>query len=113
MLTALLSLVLVAAGAGKLLVPPPPDAPVVLPPTTVHALAVIDLLLAIGLWLPRVSTLTFVLTVGYFGGATATHLTHGDAFGRQAGLIAFTLVAAYFKAPELYLRLLGKESLAS
>lgn len=112
-LTGLVSLVLLAAGAGKLAAPPPPDAPVILPTATVYTLAVIDLLLAIGLWVPRLSTLSFVLAVGYFGGATATHLTHGLPIGVPAGLIVFTLVAAYFKAPELFLRALGKDSLAS
>lgn len=110
-LTGLVSLVLLAAGAGKLLVPPPPDAPVILPPATLYTLAVIDILLAIGLWVPRASTLSFVLAVGYFGGATATHLTHGLPIGVPAALIVLTLVAAYFKAPELFLRLLGRESL--
>ncbi len=112
-LTGLVSLVLLAAGVGKLAAPPPPDAPVILAPATVYTLAVIDFLLAIGLWVPRLSTLSFVLAVGYFGGATATHLTHGLPIGVPAGLIVFTLAAAYFKVPELYLRLLGKESLAS
>lgn len=110
-LTGLLTFVLVAAGAGKLLAPPPPDAPVVLPAATVYTLAVIDLLLAIGLWVPRTSTLSYVLTVGYFGGATATHLTHGLPIGIPAGLIVFTLLAAYFRRPELFMRLLGKQSL--
>ena len=111
-LTGLLTFVLVAAGLGKLLAEPPPDAPVKLSTLTVQVLAVIDVLLAAGLWVPRTRTMTFVLTVGYFGGATATHLVTNQSFGLQAGLIAFTLLAAYFRSPELFLRLLGKESLA-
>lgn len=110
-LTGMLTLVLLAAGAGKLLAPPPPDAPVVLPAATVYTLAVIDILLAIGLWVPRAATLSYVLTVGYFGGATATHLTHAQPIGIPAGLIVFTLLCAYFRSPELFMRAMGKQSM--
>jgi hypothetical protein len=113
-LTGLLSLMLLAAGAGKFFAPVPADAPFVLAPSVLYTLAVIDILLAIGLWLPRVSTLSYVLTVGYFGGATATNLTHAQPAGMTAfpaALIVFTLLAAYFRAPELFLRAMGKESL--
>ena len=111
LLTAPLSLLLLGAAAGKLFgPPPPPDAAIQLPPTVVQALAAICALLAVGLWLPRVSTLTYVLAVGYFGGATATHLTHGEPFGLQAGLIIYTLLCAYFRAPELFFRALGTDS---
>ena len=109
LLTGLLSLLLVAVGAAKFFVPPPADAPMVLPTTTVYTLGVIDLLLAIGLWVPRTSTLSFVLAVGYFGGATATNLTHAQPWGFPAGLIVFTLLAAYFRTPELFLRAMGKD----
>jgi hypothetical protein len=112
LLTAPLSLLLLFAAYGKLFVPTPADAPVKLEALQLQTLAVIDLLLAVGMFVPRVSTLSYVLTVGYFGGATATHLTHGMTFGLQAGLIVFTLVCAYFRAPELFLRLLGKSSTA-
>lgn len=111
LLTGLLSLVLLAAGAAKVLVTPPPEAPVLLPPAGVRVLALIDLLLVAGMWVPRLSTLSYVLTVGYFGGATATHLTRGEPWGLPAGLIAFTLLCAYFRSPELFLRLMGRESL--
>jgi hypothetical protein len=110
-LTAVLSLLLLFAGSMKLFgPPPPPEMP--LSSTTIHVLGVIDLLLAVGLWLPRVSTLSFVLTVGYFGGATATNLTQPGQgpWLLTAVIIAYTLVAAYFKAPELFLRALGKGS---
>lgn len=113
-LTGLLSLLLLAAGAGKAFAPQPADAPFVMAASVVYTLAVIDVLLAVGLWLPRVSTLSYVLTVGYFGGATATNLTHGQPAGMTAfpaALIVFTLLAAYFRAPELFLRAMGKESL--
>jgi hypothetical protein len=114
-LTGLLTLVLAAAGLAKLLGgPPPPDAPLVLAPTVVKVLGVIDLLLAAGLWVPRLSTLTYVLTVGYFGGATATNLTHGlpaSFTAMTAALIAFTLLAGYFRSPELFMRLLGQQSM--
>jgi len=110
LLTAPLSLLLLAAAYGKLFTVPPPDAPMKLATIAVQTLAVIDVLLAVGMWLPRVSTLSYVLTIGYFGGATATHLTHGLSFGLQAGLIVYTLLCAYFRAPELFLRALGKES---
>jgi hypothetical protein len=81
-LTGLLSLLLLAAGAGKAFAPPPADAPFVLSATALYTLAAIDVLLAVGLWLPRVSTLSYVLTVGYFGGATATNLAEWKTLNR-------------------------------
>ncbi len=112
-LTGLLSLTLLGAGAAKLLATPESTGGHVLQTNGVWearlALAAVDLLLAVGLWPRRTSTLSAVLAVGYFGGAVATHLSHGGAWGLPAGLLVLTLAAAWFRTPELYFRLLGTE----
>jgi hypothetical protein len=113
LLTGLLSVTLVGAAASKLLATPESTSGHVLATNGVWdarlALAAIDLLLAAGLWPRRTSTSSYVLAVGYWGGAIATHLSHGHPWGLPAGLLVLTLAAAWFRAPELYFRLLGTE----
>lgn len=113
LLTAVVSLTLLGAGASKLLATPESTSGHVLSTNGVWdarlALAVIDLLLAVGLWPRRTSTLSYVLAVGYFGGAVATHLSHANPWHLPAAFLVLTLAAAWFRAPELYFRLLGTE----
>ncbi len=73
-----------------------------------HLYAVLEFLCAILLLWPRTSTIGFVLTVGYLGGALATVLTHGrplDTIPILVGL-AFLTLGGFFRNRELLCRLL-------
>ncbi len=70
-----------------------------------HALGVIELTITLLYIIPRTSTVGFVLMVGYFGGVTATLLTHGQDATFAYVILAVLTVGAYFRNPELLTRL--------
>jgi DoxX-like family len=109
-LTGLLSFVLVVSGIFKLTIDPTMgkghEMAEMIGIALMKPLAVIEFLLAALLWIPRTSALGFILTFGYFSGATATHLTHSSPIDIQPVLMGLTLLAAFFKTPELFFRLL-------
>jgi len=76
-----------------------------------YQLAVADLLIPLVFLWRRTSTLGLLLMVGYWGGATATVLTHGDYQELPAHVTALALlaVASYFRHPEVWARALRAE----
>jgi uncharacterized membrane protein len=68
----------------------------------------IELLCAILLLIPRTSTIGLVMFVGYWGGAIATHLSHGEGPGAPLAFLVLTGLIAIVRNPELLSRLLGK-----
>ena len=75
-----------------------------------YYLAVADLIITALFLLPRTMTLGFVLMVGYWGGATATVITHGDYAELPLHLtnLALLLAASWFRHPEIWARFLLK-----
>lgn len=64
---------------------------------------------------PRTSTVGFVLMIGYYGGALATHMTHGHTLPEYAMIVvvlALLTVSAYVRNPELLARIKGKPVVA-
>lgn len=74
-----------------------------------YSLAVADVLIPLVFLWRRTSTLGLLLMVGYWGGATATVLTHGDYQELPAHLSALALlaVASWFRHPEVWARALA------
>ena len=69
----------------------------------------IELLCAVLLIIPRTSTIGLVMFVGYWGGAIATHLSHGESAAAPLVLLVITGLIAIVRNPELLSRVLGKE----
>ena len=72
------------------------------------AIGILEILVGLLVLIPRVSTIGMVLAAGYWGGAIATDLTHGNP--PYAILIpsVLLLLAALIRNPELFTRLMGK-----
>jgi hypothetical protein len=77
----------------------------------IKPLALTELGILILIWIPRTATIGYILSFGYFSGATATHLTHGSAVNIQPALMILTLIAAFFRTPELFARLFGSKQI--
>ncbi len=78
-----------------------------------YPLGITKLILVALFLFPRTSTVGFVLMVGYYGGALATHLTHPGTLVESAPIVVVLLlltVSAYFRNPELLHRLKGRVS---
>jgi hypothetical protein len=75
-----------------------------------HYLAVADVIIAVVFWLPRTMTLGLLLMVGYWGGATATVITHGDYGQLPPHLLALAAlgIASYYRHPEVWTRFHGR-----
>jgi len=75
-----------------------------------YYLAVADLIFPLIFLIPRTMTLGFILMVGYWGGAIATVITHGDYQELLIHLIVLALlgVASFFRHPEIWARFLRK-----
>jgi len=75
-----------------------------------YFLVVADIIIPVIFLIPRTMTLGFVLMVGYWGGATATVITHGDYQELPVHLIILTLlgIASFFRHPEIWARFFKK-----
>ena len=73
-----------------------------------YYLAAADLIIPIIFLMPRTMTLGFVLAVGYWGGATATVITHGDYQELPIHFVVLFLlgIASWFRHPEIWTRFL-------
>lgn len=76
-------------------------------------LGVVELVTLALFFVPRTSTIGFIMMVGYMGGVLATMLTHG--FGGMAGMpiyiaMAVLTLSAWFRNRELATRALGKKA---
>lgn len=75
-------------------------------------LGILQILIAILFFIPRTSTVGFVLMIGYWGGVLATNLSHGfDSLPELMPiLVGFVLmtISAWGRNPELLTRLLKK-----
>jgi DoxX-like family len=69
----------------------------------------LELICAILFIIPRTSTLGVLLSAGYWGGAVATDLTHAHTPVPALAAIVLLGLAAIFRNPELFTRLLGGE----
>lgn len=69
----------------------------------------IEILCAVMLLIPRTSTIGVVMSAGYWGGAIATHLTHGEAPGPALIFLVLVGLIALLRNPELFTRILGKD----
>ena len=65
-------------------------------------LGIIDILLALVYLYPRTSTLGTIAMFGYWSGALATELSHGQFNPLGIVLIILTVVVAWFRSPELF-----------
>ena len=68
----------------------------------------LEMLCAILLLIPRTSTIGVLLTAGYWGGATATEITHSAFQPIVLILMAMLGLVALLRNPELFQRILGK-----
>lgn len=66
-----------------------------------------ELVCALLFLLPRTGVLGTLLLSGYFGGAIATHLQHGEAILGPAAFLVALWVAAALRMPELRQRVVG------
>ncbi|MDP2812294.1 MAG: hypothetical protein Q8O32_01240 [bacterium] len=75
-----------------------------------YYLATASLIIPIIFLMPRTMTLGFVLAVGYWGGATATVITHGDYQELRIHVAVLFLlgIASWFRHPEIWARFLNK-----
>ncbi len=75
------------------------------------AVGILEALIAILLFVPRTSTIGFILAIGLLGGAMSTGLTH-EAPGNWPFfpliIIALLMLSAYFRNPELLSRVLKR-----
>ena len=111
-LTGLLSFVLVASAYMKFTLDPNSSTGQEfannVPLTLLKPLALSEIGLLALVWAPRTAALGYVLMFGYWSGAMATHLTHSSPVTVQPVLMVLTLVASFFRSPELFARLLGR-----
>jgi putative oxidoreductase len=71
-------------------------------------IAGLEILAAVALLIPRTSTIGVVLSAGYWGGAAATDITHGQFPGPVLVAMLLLGLVALFRNPELFHRILGK-----
>jgi hypothetical protein len=74
-------------------------------------LGVLEFIIIALFLIPRTSTVGFVFTIGYMGGALATNLTHGFTHMEALPIYASFLllaISAWFRNPELIARLLKR-----
>jgi hypothetical protein len=69
----------------------------------------LEIFCAVMLLIPRTSTIGVVLSAGYWGGAAATDLTHGQFPGVVLVFWVVLGLIALLRNPELFTRLRGKE----
>jgi hypothetical protein len=110
-LTVILSFFFIASGIFKFAVDPTSAQGLEFATTVGAALlkpiAVAEFIVVLFIWMPRTATLGYILSFGFWSGACATQLTHSSAVTVQPVFMLLTLVAAFFRTPELYSRLLG------
>jgi hypothetical protein len=109
----LVALLAFASGAGKIFASPENEMGQKFIAAGIYDLRFLFAFLEIGsallLVIPRTSTIGVVLTAGYFGGALAIELTHGEP--PIPALVALTLVglSALLRNPEFFTRIQGKQ----
>ena len=61
-----------------------------------------EMIAAILLLIPWTSSLGVLATSGFWGGAIAVHLGHGEPFALQAGMLTATWVGALLRTPQTF-----------
>ena len=71
-------------------------------------IATIEIMAAVLFLIPRTGILGFSLLTAYWGGAIATHLTHGVSVAAPCVILAFVWIVGIIRFPEIGQRLLSK-----
>ena len=115
-LTGLLGLVMIGSAFGKFTATPESEMGMMYASNGFYDVRFIvgslEVLCAVLMLIPRTSTIGTVLTGGYWGGAIATHLSHGQSPAPILAFVAVLVGIALLRNPELFSRLLGKETKA-
>lgn len=115
-LTGLLALVMIGSAFGKFTATPESEMGQMFAANGFYdvrfLIGSLEMACAILMLIPRTSTVGMVLAGGYWGGAIATHLSHGESPAPVLAFVALMVVIALLRNPELFARLLGKETKA-
>jgi hypothetical protein len=115
-LTGLLTLVMIGSAFGKFTATPDSEMGLMFIANGIYdarfLIGSLEVLCAILMLIPRTSTVGMVLAGGYWGGAIATHISHGQSPATVLVFVALMVVIALLRNPELFSRLLGKETKA-